>query len=146
MYCVIAILNVCRLWRTFDEVHFGQRVCQIGVKKVSSGPFNSSEWLASNFSLHYHPWFTQWSHKNTGNDHQLKKLSIVNKFSLSASFEIYRGTVWRICTRMLRCKQFILVLVLDVHSRLKLKIKKTRLTKHIYSKTLNIIYFFAHLM
>lgn len=46
---------------------------------------------------------------------------------------------------MLRCKQFILVLVLDVHSRLELKIKKTRLTKTYLFENLKHNIFFRSL-
>ena len=37
---------------------------------------------ASNFSLQYHHWITHQCHENEGNDHQLKKLSIVRQIVL----------------------------------------------------------------
>ena len=40
------------------------------------------EWLASNFSLQYHPWITRQCHENKGNDHQHKKLLIVKQILL----------------------------------------------------------------
>ena len=44
--------------------------------------FNPQEWLATNFSLQYHPWIKHEGHKNRGNDHQLKKLLIVEHILL----------------------------------------------------------------
>ena len=41
--------------------------------------FYLQERLASNFSLKYHPWVTHEGDKNKWNDHQLKKLLIVQQ-------------------------------------------------------------------
>ena len=51
---------------------------------------NSLKWLAPNFSLQYYPWVAHWGHENTGNDQQLNKLLLLNKFSSSVSQEVYR--------------------------------------------------------
>ena len=40
-------------------------------------------WLASNFSLHYLPWFEYEDHENKGIDYQFKKFLIVKQFLLS---------------------------------------------------------------
>ena len=45
-------------------------------------PYVKFKWLASNFSLQYHPWMTLQGHKNKGNDHQLKKLLITQQILL----------------------------------------------------------------
>ena len=45
-------------------------------------PFNPQEWLASNFSLPYHPWIKHEGHESKGSDHQLKKLLIVRQILL----------------------------------------------------------------
>ena len=45
-------------------------------------PYVKFKWLASNFSLQYHPWMTLQGHKNKGNDHQLEKLLIAQQILL----------------------------------------------------------------
>ena len=37
------------------------------------------EWLASNFSLQYHPWIKHEGHKNEENDHQLNMVLIIKQ-------------------------------------------------------------------
>ena len=44
-------------------------------------PFNPLESLTSNFFLQNHPSIKHWGHENKGNDHQLKKLLIVEENS-----------------------------------------------------------------
>ena len=54
-------------------------------KVVSWPPWKACkprEWLASNFSLHHHPWNKHWGDKNIGNDHEPKQLFIVNPIFL----------------------------------------------------------------
>ena len=65
---------------------------------------NPQEWLASNFSLPYHPWITLESHENRGVDHQLKQLLIVKQILLVSPFGNVRRTIWRISILMLGCK------------------------------------------
>ena len=40
---------------------------------------NPEEWLTYNFSLHYYPRITHQGHEKKGNDHQAKKLTIVQQ-------------------------------------------------------------------
>ena len=50
-------------------------------------PFDSWEWLVSNFSLQYHPWIKHWGHENKGNDQDREK-------------PLIERAVWRICMLM----------------------------------------------
>ena len=43
---------------------------------------NPQECLASNFSLQYHPWIKHKGHENEENDHQLKRIAIVQQILL----------------------------------------------------------------
>ena len=63
------------------------------------------EWLASSFSLLYHPWILHESHENTGDGCQLfKQLLTVKQILLVSLFENVWRTVWRICILILGCK------------------------------------------
>ena len=63
------------------------------------------EWLASSFSLLYHPWILHESHENIGDDYRLfKQLFIVKQILLVSLFENVWRTVWRICILILGCK------------------------------------------
>ena len=63
------------------------------------------EWLASSFSLLYHPWILHESHENTGDDYQLfEQLLTVKQILLVSLFENVWRTVWRICILILGCK------------------------------------------
>ena len=44
-----------------------------GKQGNSDNLLTPKEWLATNFSLQYHPWITHEGHKNKGFNHQLKK-------------------------------------------------------------------------
>ena len=67
--------------------------------------FDLWEWLASNFSLKYHPWIKHYGHENKRNDLQLKKLVIFKQILLVSTFGNVKRTVWRICILMLGCKR-----------------------------------------
>ena len=62
------------------------------------------EWPASNFSLQYHHWITHQCHENEGNDHQLKKLSIIRQIVLVSTLVTVQRAVWRMWILMLGCK------------------------------------------
>ena len=68
---------------------------------------DSWEWLASNFSLQYHPWIKHKGQENKGKDHQLKKLLIVTQILLVNTLGYVLRTVWRIWILVLRYKRFI---------------------------------------
>ena len=96
-------------------------------KKLS---FIHQEWLAFNFSLQYHLWIKHWCPENSRNDHKLKSFWFIDKFSLSAPWEVYREyyreyAYW--CVRRL-CKnskgeqnRAVLVLLLLVEAQLTLQ-------------------------
>ena len=72
-------------------------------------PFDPKWWPVSNFSLQYHPWITHWCHENKGNDHKLRKLSIVQQIFLFRTLGNVERTVRIICMLMWWCnrvKQF----------------------------------------
>ena len=69
-------------------------------------PYVKFKWLASNFSLQYHPWMTLQGHKNKGNDHQLKKLLIAQQLLLVSTLGNVQRTVQRIYILMSGCKGF----------------------------------------
>ena len=76
-------------------------------EKFELNPLTPLEWLASNFSLQYHPWITYLGHENNGNDQKLQKLWIVKLIlPVSTSGNVSR-TVWRIWIVMLGCKAML---------------------------------------
>ena len=51
----------------------------LSLLKCGHQPLNPEEWLASNFSLHCHPWIKCKGHENVGINSQSKKLLIVKQ-------------------------------------------------------------------
>ena len=50
----------------------------VKIKKIIWKPFVPQVWLASNFSVQYHPWNKHHGLENEGNDHRLEKLCTEN--------------------------------------------------------------------
>ena len=72
--------------------------------KFELNPLTPLEWLASKFSLQYHPWITYLGHENNGNDQKLQKLLIVQLILHVSTSGNVKRTVWRIWILMLGCK------------------------------------------
>ena len=74
------------------------------IQQLTVWPERQSEWLASNFSLQYHPWIKRQGLENKGNDHQLKKLLIIELILLVSTSGTVQRTVLGIWILILECR------------------------------------------